>query len=292
MSLQTNTRPSTTIRLSPRKPHPILDPAFIPLPPSPPATDPLEELDPIELPKRASSSRTKVKVSENGKLKRSMEQPSGSSWPSRIRNEARVKNAINPSRKRVRDRFEPSDSPPSSPTARKSLPPSNLSPILSGKRLKPTGRSTPTPDSKRTLAYDLRDSARNPFIVRPGERPRRAGARKDDEHRKLVYVFRGKRIEYDCAEDLDGPCGDSPFSLSKPKLLFPSPPSPSPSPSKAIQSGSMTLIDPKSFQTPQKSIPNKQFFLTPMSKPRKRIDRSSNRAENSTQQQNTSKSMR
>jgi len=185
-------------------------------------------------------------------------------------------------RRALEDQFQ-SSSPPTSPTNRKSA--------RTTKRLKAT-TSSPARLSPSSSPTRVAKEPTNPFLVQAGEKPRRAGAKRDEEHRKLVYVFRGKRIPYDTTEDLDC-AGGSPFESSCPKLLFPSPPSPAPprklkfveeeeeeegagssacqmSPSRANQRDRSQL----GFQTPKRDKGKHQsdaahMLPTPQSRPRR-----------------------
>ncbi|KAA1108659.1 hypothetical protein PGT21_020300 [Puccinia graminis f. sp. tritici] len=217
--------------------------AQVPLPPSPPSSDALildqglHQASPARPPqpsrRRVSPRRSKVMGP------RDPVQPSTSSLPRNTSHRA-LQAAIQSSphhlsqtrskKRRVvqlQDPFASRSSSPSSPTISKSSrfpkrpKASAASPI--------TAASSSSPNIR-----PLRDSPNNPFLVHPGEKPRRAGAKRDDEYRKVVYVFRGKRIQYDSGEDLNE-TGGSPFSGAVPRLLFPSPPSPDLCPEKPKQ---------------------------------------------------------
>ncbi|KNZ61427.1 hypothetical protein VP01_1400g7 [Puccinia sorghi] len=190
-------------------------PAQIPLPPSPPASDALlldDAFGPPSSPPLQPRLRPRTKVSPS-------RQPATQPFRRRETHRA-LEQAIESKQKKRRaleDQFQ-SSSPPTSPTNRKSA--------RTTKRLKATDLS-PARLSHSSSPTRAAKERTNPFLVQAGEKPRRAGAKRDDEHRKLVYVFRGKRIPYDTTEDLDC-AGGSPFASSCPKLLFPSPPSPAP----------------------------------------------------------------
>ncbi|EFP88097.1 hypothetical protein PGT21_018404 [Puccinia graminis f. sp. tritici] len=222
MSSRTSSRSSPSrIR---KKPAALL-PAQIPLPPSPPTSDALVLDDHLasSSPARQQAPRRVSPRSKASAARQPVTQP-----PRRRRDTHRALEAAIESKqelartrskkRRVLEDHSDLSSPPTSPTNRKST--------RSTKRLKASA-STPSPLSPPTSSPTRapKDTPNNPFLVKDGEKPRRAGAKRVDEHRKLVYVFRGKRIPYDTTEDLDD-AGGSPFGSSCPKLLFPSPPSP------------------------------------------------------------------
>ncbi|PLW08162.1 hypothetical protein PCANC_13369 [Puccinia coronata f. sp. avenae] len=289
--LSSRSSPSRLNKLS-GKTAPLL-PAQIPLPPSPPASDALVLDDPFAPPsspppqqqqhqhqvQRRVSPRTKASASRQPVPQPTRRRSTHRALEAAIESKQLLSRARTKKRRVLEDQFQ-SSSPPTSPTNRKSS--------RTTKRLKtyssPARRS---PSSSPTRA--AKDSPNNPFLAHPGEKPRRAGAKRDDEYRKLVYVFRGKRIPYDTAEDLNEG-GGSPFASSCPKLLFPSPPSPGAprklqfreeedtivggsrgacqlSPSRANQRDRSHLA----FQTPKRDKDKNQSHMlpTPQSRPRR-----------------------
>ncbi|OAV87334.1 hypothetical protein PTTG_29471 [Puccinia triticina 1-1 BBBD Race 1] len=265
-------------------------PAQIPLPPSPPASDGIEDPFGPQSPQRASSRRVSPRAKTSASRQPVPQPPRRRSTHLALEAVVESKQDIGRTRSRKRcvlaDQLD-SSSPPTSPTNRKSA--------RTTKRVKlsqasPACRSPPSSPIRAP-----RDTPNNPFLVKAGEKPRRAGARRDEEHRKLVYVFRGKRIPYDTTEDLNH-AGGSPFGSSCPKLLFPSPPSPGParklkftdedeifggsggggqmSPSRANQRDRTQL----GYQTPKrdnnkaKNRPDGSHMLpTPQSRPRRSV---------------------
>ncbi|KAG0139838.1 hypothetical protein CROQUDRAFT_674937 [Cronartium quercuum f. sp. fusiforme G11] len=222
-SIRSNPRPLLHPSDKPLKPAALLSTA-VPLPPSPPATEALNldeditsETMPYSRPTR--SKHASFKPPQTSSISRSR---------SRLNNPPSVATKTVPKRDREDEQtapphlnFEPASpvsSPLNSPTTRKAHP---------SKRAKLADRdSSPLPSQQNQRAdrgsdpFNPRDSPNNPFLVKPGESKREAGTFHDEKSRKLVYVFRGKRIQYDPGEDLHN-TGDSPFTLSGPKLLFP-----------------------------------------------------------------------
>ncbi|EGF99192.1 uncharacterized protein MELLADRAFT_112871 [Melampsora larici-populina 98AG31] len=80
-------------------------------------------------------------------------------------------------------------------------------------------KSTQNKESK-SLSPKSRDGPNNPFSVKEDESVCQASPFHNEKSRKLAYVFRGKKIQYHPGEDLHN-TGDSPFTLSTPKLLVP-----------------------------------------------------------------------
>ncbi|KAH9471616.1 hypothetical protein MJO29_002605 [Puccinia striiformis f. sp. tritici] len=260
---------------------PALLPAQIPLPPSPPSSDALVlESPPSQQASRRVSPRTKSSVSRQQSTRR---RDTHRALEAAIESKQAL-SRTRPKKRRVLEAQLASSSPLTSPTNRKSA--------RTTKRLKPSALSPAPRSPSSSPTRPAKESPSNPFVVHPGEKPRRAGAKRDEEHRKLVYVFRGKRIPYDTTEDLDH-SGGSPFGTSGPKLLFPSPPSPAPirklkfvdedeeisggtstgpmmSPSRANQRDRSQL----GFQTPKRNkgknqSDGPQMLPTPQSRPRR-----------------------
>ncbi|EGG00867.1 uncharacterized protein MELLADRAFT_117945 [Melampsora larici-populina 98AG31] len=223
-------------------------PTTVPLPPSPPATETLNLDDGLPEPIEMNSRTRRSKDASNQPITKPYSQPRRNSklTNKRTRQDELDSRSIEPA--------SPISSPLNSPTNRKSFHPHKRTKIEKPK----TSKTSSTPVDEESIVESstgFRDSPRNPFLVKEGESVRQAGQFHDEKSRKLVYVFRGKRIQYDPGEDLHN-TGDSPFTLSAPKLLFPTssvPPSPPPKlefetdPSESLKS----MIDP--FQTPKKN---------------------------------------
>lgn len=270
------TRPST--RSSPSRAKSsslnILQPAQIPLPPSPPASDGL--LPPSSppphppQPKRPQAAirptATNAPTSRSPPRRRDNPQSLKAVIESKLATRKPTSPRSRPTKRHLSPDQVPleSSSPPTSPTNRQST--------RSIKRIKPSCSSpTRSPSSRlRPPHPDTRDSPNNPFLVKPGEKKRLAGAKADDSHRQLVYVFRGKRIPYETTEDLSR-TGGSPFGTSGPKLLFPSPPSPAPEPTRKLtfqdshlSLGPGGLLDPQMNTSPKRDSSHRvQLFQTP-----------------------------
>lgn len=203
----------------------LLQPSFMPIPPSPPASDPIAppsssprspQSQPRVLGSKTSKKRLPPRFLDHSQFLKAVLE----SEPSELTKSPPT--CLKRRRSSIQDQLGTS-SPPTSPTTRQSSRPA--------KRLKVS--SSPIPNSSSLLALNHQDSPTNPFLVKPGEPKRRAGAKTDESHRKLVYVFRGKRIAYDTSQDLSC-AGGSPFATTAPKLLFPSPPSPTPEPTRKL----------------------------------------------------------
>jgi hypothetical protein len=189
--LSSRSSPSRLNKLS-GKTAPLL-PAQIPLPPSPPASDALVLDDPFAPPsspppqqqqhqhqvQRRVSPRTKASASRQPVPQPTRRRSTHRALEAAIESKQLLSRARTKKRRVLEDQFQ-SSSPPTSPTNRKSS--------RTTKRLKtyssPARRSH---SSSPTCA--AKDSPNNPFLAHPGEKPRRAGAKRDDEYRKLVYVL-------------------------------------------------------------------------------------------------------
>ncbi|WAR52915.1 hypothetical protein PtB15_2B343 [Puccinia triticina] len=165
-------------------------PAQIPLPPSPPASDALLIEDHFGPPsprtvRRRASPRRKASGSREPVRESARRRDTHRALEAAIESKQQLSRTRVKKRRVLEDPFD-SNSPPTSPTTSKSAS-TTKRPRASKScpALRPLVSSTSCP---------IEDSPNNPFLVRPGEKPRRPGAKRDDEYRKLVYVFRGKRI--------------------------------------------------------------------------------------------------
>lgn len=231
-------------------------PTTVPLPPSPPATETLNLEDGSHESIQTSRSRRSKDASKklNSSLNRSRPQPTLLKLPIKRSRQDESGGGLDQSSV---EPASPISSPLSSPTTRKAHPHKRTK-VDNHKISSSINQPLEVEESSVPLSPNFRDSPNNPFLVKEGESDRRAGRFHDEKSRKLVYVFRGKRIQYDPGEDLHN-TGDSPFTLSAPKLLFPTHPvtSPSAPPRLEFESHQSTEEQPSSgidpFQTPKRN---------------------------------------
>ncbi|KAH9822596.1 hypothetical protein DFH28DRAFT_1092481 [Melampsora americana] len=206
-------------------------PTTVPLPPSPPATETLNLED--ALPEPIQRSRSRRSKNASNKLNLSLNNPSHppQTTLSKLPIKRSLQDHLTGSDHPSIELASPISSPLNSPTNRKAHP---------HKRTKVNhphphqSSSSVIEEPIESASIEFRDSPKNPFLVKKGESGRQPGQFHDEKSRKLVYVFRGKRIQYDPGEDLHN-TGDSPFTLSTPKLLFPTRSVKSPSPPPSLQ---------------------------------------------------------